>query len=77
MKTPLDNGSGSDDSSDDEREVGGVGGGANSSDEEIGDMIIILNKVSPVQLRQKAPRRVECQFYSIFHFCDIEDKRVF
>ena len=49
LKTPLDNGSGSDDSSDDEREVGG-GGGANSSDEEIGDMIIILNKVSPVQL---------------------------
>ena len=29
--------------------MGGVGGGANTGDEEIGDMIIILNKVSPVQ----------------------------
>ena len=48
MKTPLDNSSASDDSSDDERE-GGARGGANSSGEEIGDMIIILNKVAKIK----------------------------
>ena len=44
LKTPLDNGSESDDSGD-ERE----GGGETNNQEEIGDMIIVLNKVSSEQ----------------------------
>ena len=41
LKTPLDNTSDDEDSDNDEREVGGA-----NSDEEIGDMIIVLDRVS-------------------------------
>ena len=41
LKTPLDNTSDNEDSDNDEREVGGA-----NSDEEIGDMIIVLDRVS-------------------------------
>ena len=46
LKTPLDNGSGSDSDSD-ERE-----GGVANSDEEIGDMIIVLDKVSSTEIER-------------------------